>query len=98
SGGWRGVPRSSTSFPATAQECSDSRVYAGIHWRFDVAAGQAMGNAIGDYVASHFLLPAPPSDDEDGVAAAAVPARSAPGAGVTTTSHGPPGIPAPLIC
>src|SRR5262245_43674213 len=91
-----GVTRSFTSFSATAQECSDSRVYAGIHWRFDVAAGQAMGNAIGDYVASHFLLPAPPSDDEDG-AAVAVPARSAPGAAVTTPSPVRPGTHAEFI-
>src|SRR5438128_609228 len=52
-----GVTRSFTSFSATAQECSDSRVYAGIHWRFDVQTGQAIGNEVGDYVTTHFLLP-----------------------------------------
>jgi hypothetical protein len=36
-----GVTRSYTSFSQAAQEASDSRVYAGIHWRFDV---QARGN------------------------------------------------------
>ena len=50
------MTRSFTSFSATAQECSDSRVYAGIHWRFDVQTGQAIGNEVGDYVTTHFLL------------------------------------------
>ena len=45
---------------------SDSRVYAGIHWRFDVQAGQVMGNQVGDYIVTHFLLPASRSDDAGG--------------------------------
>jgi hypothetical protein len=61
-----GVTRSFTSFSATAQECSDSRVYAGIHWRFDVQTGQAIGNGVGDYVVTHFLLPASEEGDDDG--------------------------------
>src|SRR5262249_27063523 len=52
-----GVTRSFTSFSATAQECPDSRIYAGIHWRFDVAAGEALGYDVGNYVVSHCLLP-----------------------------------------
>jgi membrane-associated phospholipid phosphatase len=59
-----GVTRSFASFSATAQECSDSRVYAGIHWRFDVQAGQAVGKEVGDYVATHFLLQIPSDDGE----------------------------------
>src|SRR5262249_39738321 len=58
SDGLPGVTRSFASFSAAAQECSDSRVFAGIHWRFDVAVGQAMGGEIGDYVVTHWLLPA----------------------------------------
>ncbi len=63
-----GVTRSFAGFSAALQECSDSRVYAGIHWRFDVAAGQATGGQVGAYVVSHCLLPAAPSDDGDDAA------------------------------
>jgi membrane-associated phospholipid phosphatase len=66
-----GVTRSYASFSAAVQEVSDSRVYAGIHWRFDVQAGQLMGNEVGDYIVTHFLLPASRSDDEGGDAATA---------------------------
>jgi len=52
-----GATRSYTSFSAAAQEASDSRVYAGIHWRFDVVAGALMGNQVGTYITTHFLLP-----------------------------------------
>jgi membrane-associated phospholipid phosphatase len=94
-----GVTRSFASFSATAQECSDSRVYAGIHWRFDVAAGQAVGDEVGNYVASHFLLPASGSDDEGGdrgvaAAVASGPTGSAAGAVVRPSSPSP--APAPV--
>ncbi len=85
SDGLPGVTRSFTSFSATAQECSDSRVYAGIHWRFDVAAGQRLGNEVGGYVAAHFLLPVPPGDD-DGGAVDHGQTRSAAGAVITLSS------------
>jgi membrane-associated phospholipid phosphatase len=80
SDGLPGVTRSFASFSAAAQECSDSRVYAGIHWRFDVAVGQAMGNQIGNYIVTHCLLPASHGDDA-GDAGRAVPraGRVAPG-------------------
>src|SRR5207247_5701889 len=55
SDGLPGVTRSYAGFSAAAQEVSDSRVYAGIHWRFDVQTGQTLGYEVGDYVASHFL-------------------------------------------
>ncbi|HEV3079236.1 MAG TPA: vanadium-dependent haloperoxidase [Gemmataceae bacterium] len=58
-----GTTRSYTSFSAAAQEASDSRVYAGIHWRFDVVAGARMGNQVGTYITTHFLLPVSGSDD-----------------------------------
>jgi membrane-associated phospholipid phosphatase len=78
-----GATRSYTGFSAAAQECADSRVYAGIHWRFDVTTALTLGNEVGDYVTAHFLLPVPPSDDEGGEAAAVPsPAGSAAGAPV----------------
>jgi membrane-associated phospholipid phosphatase len=61
-----GVTRSFASFSAAVQEVSDSRVYAGIHWRFDVAAGQALGYKVGNYIVSHFLLPVSEPEHEDG--------------------------------
>ena len=49
--------QSFTSFSAAAQEVGHSRIYAGIHWPWDVQNGLTLGNQVGDYVASHFLLP-----------------------------------------
>ena len=40
------MTRSYASFSAALQECSDSRVYAGIHWRFDVQTGQEVGRSV----------------------------------------------------
>ena len=58
------MTRSYTSFSQAAQEVSDSRVYAGIHWRFDVQAGAAIGNQVGNYIVSNLLLPVSESDDQ----------------------------------
>jgi hypothetical protein len=58
-----GVTRSYASFSAALQECSDSRVYAGIHWRFDVQTGQVVGGEVGAYIFGHFLRPAPEGED-----------------------------------
>src|SRR5262249_49824666 len=55
-----GVRRSFESFSEAVHEVSDSRVYAGIHWRFDVTAGEALGAEVGQYVATHSLRPARP--------------------------------------
>ena len=60
-----GATRSYSSFSAAAQECSDSRVYAGIHWRFDVVAGANIGNEVGTYISTHFLLPVSHGDGGD---------------------------------
>jgi membrane-associated phospholipid phosphatase len=78
SDGLPGVTRSFASFSQAAQEVSNSRIYAGIHWRFDVQTGQALGYEVGDYVASHFLLPVSKGDRGPGDAAAV---SSTPGAG-----------------
>jgi membrane-associated phospholipid phosphatase len=58
-----GVTRSYESFSAAAHEVSDSRVYAGIHWRFDVTAGEDLGYEVGNYVAANWLLPVHRHDD-----------------------------------
>lgn len=51
----KGAARSWTSLKDFAQEVSDSRVYAGIHYRSAVDAGAAMGHQIGDLVATRVL-------------------------------------------
>lgn len=52
-----GSTRSFTSFTQAANENADSRVMAGIHFRFACNAGQALGNKIGDWVVSNHLRP-----------------------------------------
>jgi hypothetical protein len=45
--GWRAAPE------AAAVEAGVSRIYGGIHYRFDVDAGLAPGRTIGRYVLEH---------------------------------------------
>lgn len=44
--------RSFTSFSQAAQESADSRIYGGIHWRFDNEDGLTAGNAIANLVST----------------------------------------------
>jgi hypothetical protein len=46
-----------TSFSQAAQESADSRMYGGIHWRFDNEDGLTSGTALGQFVASTILQP-----------------------------------------
>ncbi len=90
-----GVTRTYASFSAAAHEVSDARVYAGIHWRFDVQAGEALGFEVGKYVVSHRLLPASEMEDEGGAAPRSrVP--SEPTAGVILV-FAPPAAPAEAV-
>src|SRR5262249_5615160 len=50
-------PRGYAGFWAAADEMADSRVYGGIHFRFDCVAGQGVGRDVAQYVVGHFLLP-----------------------------------------
>jgi hypothetical protein len=52
-----GVARSFDSFLDAAEEAADSRLYGGIHFRFDNEAGLIAGLQIGNYVAQHALQP-----------------------------------------
>jgi hypothetical protein len=61
-----GVTHAFPSFSAAAQEVGDSRVYAGIHWRFDITAALTLGDQVGNAVFAHCLLPVSGSDDGDG--------------------------------
>ena len=49
-----GVVRSFTSFDAAAQEAAMSRIYAGIHFSFDSAAGAAQGAQVGQWTLGAF--------------------------------------------
>jgi len=48
--------RSFTSFTQAGLEASMSRVYLGIHFRYDSEEGHRLGNSIGDYINENFLL------------------------------------------
>src|SRR5262249_41297036 len=74
--GFTGVTRTYTSFWAAADEEARSRVYGGIHFSFDNAAGQGIGRNVGHYVVDNFLRPRDSGDSgEDELrAAAAAPA------------------------
>jgi len=52
-----GVVRSFQSFSQAADEAAASRIYAGQHFRYDEDAGQALGDAVGDFVVDHILGP-----------------------------------------
>ncbi|NJK95901.1 MAG: hypothetical protein HC905_14200 [Bacteroidales bacterium] len=49
--------RSFTSFKQAADENADSRVRAGIHFRFACEAGQEMGDKIGKWIVQNQLKP-----------------------------------------
>ena len=47
--------RSFNSFSAAAMECALSRVYLGIHFRYDSLEGNRLGTEIGNYAIAHQL-------------------------------------------
>jgi hypothetical protein len=49
--------RSFNSFSEAGLEASMSRVYLGIHFRYDSEEGNKLGTKIGNYATNHFLLP-----------------------------------------
>ena len=55
--GFPGVTRSYPGFWAAADEQARSRVYGGIHFSFDSAAGQQIGADVAGYVMDNFLEP-----------------------------------------
>ena len=48
-----GITRSFTSFSAASNEASNSRIFAGQHFRYDENAGQAQGAAVAEFVVEH---------------------------------------------
>jgi len=52
-----GATRSFSSFSEAARENADSRVRAGIHFRFACDAGLELGNRVGNWISTHSLKP-----------------------------------------
>ncbi len=52
-----GATRSYVGFTAMADEAANSRIYGGIHFRFDNVAGQSAGRNVANYVFLNFLRP-----------------------------------------
>jgi membrane-associated phospholipid phosphatase len=50
-----GGTRSFTSFPAAAEEATLSRIFAGVHFVFDLTTGQRLGDDVADFVVDNFL-------------------------------------------
>ena len=51
------VPRSFISLTQAIRENAESRLYLGIHWRFDLEAGIQSGLGIGEFVVDNQLRP-----------------------------------------
>jgi hypothetical protein len=60
-----GVDRSFKTFSAADEEATLSRIFAGVHFRSDLTAGQKLGREIADFVVDNFLTPAHGRDDSD---------------------------------
>ena len=50
-----GVERSFDSFSDAAQEATLSRIFAGVHFQFDLSSGQRLGSQVADFVLDNFL-------------------------------------------
>jgi membrane-associated phospholipid phosphatase len=50
-----GVERSFTSFPAAAEEATLSRIFAGVHFLFDLTTGRRLGSDVADFIVDNFL-------------------------------------------
>jgi membrane-associated phospholipid phosphatase len=56
-GGTPNVIRNYASFSALSAEVARSRVYGGIHFNFDSAAGQSIGRNVANFVFQNYLTP-----------------------------------------
>lgn len=52
-----GWTRTMYSFSQAENENADSRIYIGVHWRFDCDGGLALGRQVGDWIFDHYLRP-----------------------------------------
>lgn len=61
----RNPVRSFNTFTQAANENADSRVVAGIHFRFATAQGQALGRRVGSYIVKHHLQRTRPCEESE---------------------------------
>jgi hypothetical protein len=57
------ITRVLAGFWQTAEEQSMSRIYGGLHYRFDQVAGQQIGRNIAEFVFTNFMRPRKGWDD-----------------------------------
>jgi len=60
-----GVERSFASLPAAADEATQSRIFAGVHFRNDLTSGHRLGRDVADFVLDHFLTRRHGRDEDD---------------------------------
>ena len=60
-----GVERSFASFSAAAEEATQSRIFAGVHFRSDLTSGHRLGRDVADFVLDHFLTRRHGQDEDD---------------------------------
>jgi hypothetical protein len=60
-----GIERSFSSFSAAAEEATLSRIFAGVHFRFDLTTGRRLGNEVADFVVDNFLTRHHHGDSDD---------------------------------
>ena len=58
-----GVERSFSRISAAAEEATLSRIFAGVHFRFDLNTGQRLGREIAEFVVNNFLTPTHEEDN-----------------------------------
>jgi hypothetical protein len=49
-------PEDAATFEAWSQEAALSRLYGGIHYRFDITAGEEAGKEVGSFAVNHMML------------------------------------------
>jgi PAP2 superfamily len=60
-----GVERSFQRFSAAAKEATLSRIFAGVHFRFDLTIGQRLGREVAHLVIDDFLTPGDQQEESD---------------------------------
>jgi hypothetical protein len=59
------IPRSFSSLSQAEEENGQSRIYLGIHWKFDKTESIALGRCVGDYVFDNVFVPRSHDDGAD---------------------------------
>jgi PAP2 superfamily len=60
-----GVERSFASFSTAAEEATQSRIFAGVHFRNDLTSGHRLGREVADFVLDHFLTRRQRQEEDD---------------------------------